>query len=429
MPSIIEKWQTKKAEAEKSEDAEVLAGLYNSFNEEVAQTLDTLVKSKEANENEVKELQSELLKIKDEQLHQLNHALKKQGLAIEKISRSEKETRNKSVREQLKEGLREKAADIANLRERETAQPFSIKVVGDMTFSGNVSGGNIPVEDRIEGLNIIPSRQVRLLNLMTSRTTQSNVVSWVYQTGKEGAAGQTDEGAAKNQIDFDLVVANESIVKTTAYIKISDEMLDDIDWIESEVNSELLRELLKSVEATTYGGNGTPPNHNGIRTVASAFAAGAFASAVDNANRVDVLAVALNQIMIAQETSDFGNMAILMHPTDVTFLKVAKVSGTDRRYVDRLQMIGGSLLFDMNIPIIPTTLVTVDEYLIGDFSKAISVQRDGVDIQMGYDGNDFTTNFRTIRAEWRGATIVKNNDRTAFVAGDFSTDTAALETV
>jgi len=35
---------------------------------------------------------------------------------------------------------------------------------------------------------------------------------------------------------------------------------------------------------------------------------------------------------------------------------------------------------------------------------------------------------RTIIAEWRGLVYVKNNDRTAFVAGDFTTDTAALET-
>jgi hypothetical protein len=41
---------------------------------------------------------------------------------------------------------------------------------------------------------------------------------------------------------------------------------------------------------------------------------------------------------------------------------------------------------------------------------------------------EFTRNLRTIIAEWRGALVVKNNDRTAFVKGVFATDMAALET-
>jgi hypothetical protein len=49
-------------------------------------------------------------------------------------------------------------------------------------------------------------------------------------------------------------------------------------------------------------------------------------------------------------------------------------------------------------------------------------------IQVGMDGNDFTMNMRTVRAEWRGLCIVKNNDRSAFVKGVIATDAAALET-
>jgi hypothetical protein len=37
--------------------------------------------------------------------------------------------------------------------------------------------------------------------------------------------------------------------------------------------------------------------------------------------------------------------------------------------------------------------------------------------------------FRTILAEWRGLSAVKNNDRTAFVKGVFATDKGELEVV
>jgi hypothetical protein len=76
---------------------------------------------------------------------------------------------------------------------------------------------------------------------------------------------------------------------------------------------------------------------------------------------------------------------------------------------------------------IPTTLVTAGEYLIGDFTKATLYEKEGVSVVMGLDGNDFTKNLQTIRAEWRGAVVVKTNDRTAFVKGVFATDMAALD--
>jgi len=90
-------------------------------------------------------------------------------------------------------------------------------------------------------------------------------------------------------------------------------------------------------------------------------------------------------------------------------------------------MVAGQLSLD-GIPIIPTTLVTQDEYLIGDFTKAFMLQKQGVSIEIGYNADNFVKNYKTIRAEWRGVVYVKNNDRTSFVTGTLSTDAAALET-
>jgi len=293
-----------------------------------------------------------------------------------------------------------------------------------MLISTNVSGGNVPVEQRIPGMNAIASRQVRLLDIVSRGTAESNVISWVSQANKDGAAGGTAEGAVKNQIDFDLVVASETVVKRTAFIKVSDEMVDDISFMASEINNELMRELLKDVENQVYQGNGVAPNMNGIRTVATAFAAGSFANAVDNANIVDVLRVAMNQVKLADQAMP---NYILMNPSDITSLKLIKVGSTDDRYIDQLQLVAGMLSLD-GVPIIESTLVSQDDYLVGAFDLATVYDKGSVSIEVGLDGSDFTDNMRTVRAEWRGATVVKTNDRTAFIAGDFTTDKAALET-
>lgn len=404
--------------AEKS--AEELAGLYNEYNEVKRTELENAIEAK-ATKEDIDSLKAELVNNQVEQIKALNETLKAQGVAIKKLS--EKGANEVGVLSSTKSMLSEKRDELAAIKGN-SDKKVALKVAGTMLGSTNVSGGNVPVEQRLPGLDIVPSRRVRLLDIVQRGTADSNIISWVSQANKDGAAGQTAEGAAKNQIDFDLVVNTESLKKTTAYIKISEEMLTDISFIESEINNELMREILKAVETQVYSGDGTGNNLNGIVTQATAFAAGTFALAVDNANEADVLTVAANQIKLAEH--DAPNY-ILMNPSDVTTLKLIKTSATDKRYVDRLAMIAGEMSLD-GIPIIETTLVAQDKYLIGDFSKATVFDKGMVDIKVGYENDDFTKNLVTILAEWRGLNLIKTNDTSAFVTGTFSTDKAALET-
>ena len=398
--------------------AEEKAGLYNEYNTELKSYIETLEKNVDgkATKEDLAQAVSDLNKTRVEQMETLNKALTEMGLAIKAGAEGQKVESIKGLHEMLKDN-KEK---ISSLKNGKDGFDFEVKAVGTMLESTNVSGGNVPVEQRIAGLNIIPSRRIRLMDLVSRGTATSNIISWVYQSGKEGSAGGTSEGRLKNQIDFNLVVASQNVVKRTAFIKVSTEMLDDIDFIETEINNELLRELNKDIELTAYSGDNIAPNMNGVSTVATAFSAGSFALSVDNANNVDVIDVALNQIDIAEQ--DPAN-AILMHPSDVTALRLIKLSATDKRYLfeDGVATING-------VAIIKTTLVTAGTYLVGAFNLATLYDKGSIRIEMGLDGDDFTKNLRTIIAEYRGAMVVKNNDRTAFVKGVFATDKAALET-
>ena len=401
--------------------AEEMAGLYNEYNEKTREELSAAIEAK-ASKEDIDSLKKSLEENQVEQMKALNATLKEYGVSIKKLSKGVAGAASEVVNS-VKKGLMDNIDSLIEMKDNKSTN-ISFKAVGPMLISSNVSGGNVPVEQRLAGLNELPSRTVRLLDIVTRGTAESNVISWVYQANKEGAAGGTAEGELKNQIDFDLVVDSETVKKRTAFIKISEEMLGDISFMESEINNELMRELLKDVEAQVYEGDGTGTNLNGIKTVASAFAAGTFAGAVDNANAADVLTVAANQIKIG----DFvAPNFILMHPSDVTNLKLIKTSSTDRRYVDRLAMIAGQMSLD-GMPIIESTLVTQDEYLIGNFDLATVYDKGSIRIEVGRDSDDFTKNMVTVLAEWRGLNLVKNNDRGAFVTGTFSVDAAALET-
>ena len=396
--------------------------LYTEYISNITKSLAEAVEGN-ATKEEFEEMRKDIVKAAADNAEVTNNILKTQGKAIKEALN--KLSSNESIEKTIEEHLTENKESISKYKNGEqVAFKFTTKAVADMTAALNVSGGDLPQSMRIPGLNTVPSRQVRFLDVLTKGAVSSNIVDWVYQSGKEGAAGQTAQGSTKNQIDFNMVVASQKVEKTTAYITITDEMLDDIPFMATEINNELMREMAKAIESGAFNGNGTTPNLSGVDTVATAFAAGTFALGVDNANEVDVLVVAANQIAIANQ--DAPNY-IFMHPSDVTSLKLEKVTATDKRYVQRLQEDGGSLSMD-GIPIIQTTLVAVGDYLIGDFTKANLLTKQGVTIEVGYNADNFVKNFKTIRAEWRGVCYVKNNDRTAFVTGTFSADMAALET-
>ena len=385
----------------------------------VAMYQDELAKLASMLEEENKGLKSEIKVVKN----QMEVGFKEISTKLEKMKSVSSVA--KSFSQQLRESLEANKEALKSLKEKGEGR-VSFKAVGNMTFA-NVSGGNVPVEDRMEGLNTIASRDTKFLNVLQTRSTSSNVISWVAQANQDGTAGQTAEGALKNKIDFDLVVSSENVKKTTAFIKVSNEMLDDIDWMQSEIEAELMRELYKAIENGAFSGAGTGATLKGVNTVATAFAiTGAdFNEPITNANEVDVLVAGNLQIELAEQGS--ANYAFL-NPRDVASLKVAKVSGTDKRYIDRLQAIGSSLLLDGVTKIVPTTLVPAGTFLMGNFDKAFLVEKDGVKYDLGYENDDFTKNFVTLRAEWRGAVVVKTNDRTAFVKGTFSTAIASLET-
>jgi hypothetical protein len=81
------------------------------------------------------------------------------------------------------------------------------------------------------------------------------------------------------------------------------------------------------------------------------------------------------------------------------------------------------------IPILETNLVTAGTYLTGDFNKATVFDKGSITVEVGRDSDDFTKNLVTVRAEWRGANVIRTNQLSAFVTGVIATDTAALEAI
>ena len=402
-------------------EADKQAELYNDYNEASKKEIEKAIELK-ASKEDITALKSELSDTMTKQFVALQKVLKDQGILMKRLTSEEVREKQVTVKDKVLEN-KEAISKIAKGESRENVRFTVNKAVGDMSLSGNTTG-QIPQADRNPVIGDVNERAVTILDLVSSGSIGSNIKEWVYVANEEGAAASTAEGAIKNQIDFELIVGSNKVEKVTAYIVATDEMLEDVEGVVSLVNNKLTTKVRLALEKYVYDGDGVSPNLEGISTVAPTFAAGAFAGIVDNANNVDVLAVAQNQIELADCAMP---TAIFMNPSDVTSLLLEKVSSTDKRYIERLQMIAGTLSFD-GVPVVKSTMVPAGEFIMGDFTKANVDYKKGFTVEIGYNADNFVKNFKTIRGEVRAVCYVEHNDRPCFVKGNFATAKAALET-
>jgi hypothetical protein len=407
-------------------DAKELQAYYVAKLKSESEAMELRVKKLETEVNpaSIVSLENEVKAIKDNQIKSLNSALEAQGVVLKKLEEGKVSGANMLEAEgTVKSALLKYADDFKSAKEGRHSFKFEVKAVGDMMLSTNITG-QIPQADRLEGVNDIALREAKTYSLFPKFITQGNTVEWVFETSPEGSIDGTSEGGASDQLDTNFEVSSVSLVKRSAHYKVSVEMLDDVSFMEGWLRNKLIVRLFLDVDNQCLNGGGTGNNLAGILSYATAFSAGSFANAIDNANEVDALVVSANQIRLAHHR---GALTIMMHPSDITKLKVEKLSSTDKRYVERLAMAGESLSID-GMPIVENVNITEGDYLIGEFSKATIVEKRGIELELGLDGNDFIQGMRTIQADWRGQLFVQDNDASAFVKGTFATVKSALET-
>ncbi len=315
--------------------------------------------------------------------------------------------------------LAEKAEDLKAMKEKSGASvQITLKAAGTMAESTNITG-QVPQAQREAGITRIVRRNPFILELVNVGTIMSNVWEWVEQKNADGGSAMTAEGAAKSQADFDLVVASANVKKVTAYIKITKEMLDDVELMRSEIDQELIELINLKIDEQLLSGSGLTVYLSGIVTTATAWAAGAFALAIPTPTKWDVLRTAINQVRV----NLFEPNYIVMHPTDVASMELSKDS-TGQYIMPPFAAVDGTIV--SGIRVVANTGVTIDKFLVGDFSKYGVRFKEGVTINVGYENDDFTKNLVTILAEARLVGRVKSNHYGAFVYGDFSDAVIAL---
>ena len=375
------------------------------------QKADTLNKEIEALKTNEKEFETRLQKQMDEFQTGIQKSLKTPS----------QET--KTFVAELKEKLQ---ADIKRLKEEKGASvTYDIKAFLQSNTDSVTTGDTIPLPMREVGIGKTADRPPFLYELLGARPCSSNVVEWVERKTLTDKSEFTAEGnATADESVLGYKIASQAIKKISAFIKVSKEAMNDIDFIMSEIRTELVTLVLLKLDNTILEGNDSTDTNSfdGIEQYCQAFAPGWTLEAGVTPGDWDVILAAGNQVSQNNYIPDvaiisvkkFGQM-LSQRDGNGQFDRPVYVSGDGRS-----MSING-------MRVLANTGVDDDDFFVFDSTKAALFVRQGLEIEV-FDQNDkdALADLKTVRASMRCALRVKGTDTNAFVTGTF---TAAKSTI
>ena len=374
--------------------------------------------------DEVAQLKSELdnykaLEVKNSEMEKAIAKMEGRLEAMaEKAVDAPKKQGAKTIKEALVKTYTDNVKAIADSIEK--GNRINLEVKTDTTIDGDYTG-NIALSVLEPGVNKIarPIRRIREISNVGSTT--SKFVTYIQQTqqvapGAEESLWVNEAGPKFNgEVKYEEV--SEEVKKIAAYIKVSKEMLADLSFVRSEINTELMEAIEQNIDLSLVNGAGGN-DLNGLLSVAPSFNAGSFANAVPSANISDLIRIAKAQIQAA----NFEPTHVVLNPEDVAKIELTKTSTGEYSYPafwDANMRVAGLIVVSSNN-------ITAGTMIVGDFSKFNIKFREDMNMSVGYENDDFTRNMVTILCEARLVAYVKGNDVNAFVQSDMTTDIAAI---
>ena len=286
------------------------------------------------------------------------------------------------------------------------APEYGLKAAGDVHQVQSTGEGIL--QPQID-TNIVHTYKERptIANWLGSGTLTSTAIQYFieqdFNPATGGNFGLVGENAKKPGMTFpEYTSVTETLRKIAGWIKISDEMSEDLAFIASEINNRLLYQLLMFEEDQLLNGDGTGLNVTGLLNregIQTETAAGAddLADAVFRARTKVALATGLQ--------AD----GMVMNPLDYQALRLAKDG--NGQYLAGGPFTGqygnGPVLQDPPLwglgNTILTTAIPAGKVLVGAGKQAATVYRKGgIRVEASnVDGEDFTHNRFTVLAEER----------------------------
>jgi HK97 family phage major capsid protein len=328
--------------------------------------------------------------------------------------KASKQVEAKDFKSELAENMKSAADGFGKmLRDGKGSRvQFELKAVGDMTFANNFSTAGAAVTFVKPGIIELPKRKLHVRQLLqVGGMGLKSTFDFVKEIAGEGAPAPAAEGALKSQFDLDLQESSAKAEWIAGFLRISRNMLDDVEGMTTFLGSRLPELLLRAEDSQLLSGTGVSPQLKGLMTAGN-FTAATSAATIDVEQLIDAIA--------QLEGSDREANGILLNPSDYYAIMKTKASGSgeyDLPY-SVVQIVNGQLLI-AGVPVYKSTAMTVDKFLVGDWVMGANlIFREPAKLEFFYeDGTNVRENKVTVRIEERVAFPVYGNDY--FILGDF----------
>lgn len=263
--------------------------------------------------------------------------------------------------------------------------------------------------DRRPGIVIPGQRRLTIRDLLPSVPTESGSVEYVREVSMTNNAATVAEGALKPQSTVTLELLTAKVVTIAHWAHASNQILADVPYLASYLEGRLRYGLMYVEEMQLLMGAGTGTDLAGLYTLATNYSA-PYTPLGDT--MIDQSRGAMAQL----ENSNYRATAFVLHPNDWTRIELLKTS--DGAYLKANPNEGNARVL-WGLPVVTTTAMTQDKFLVGDFNQAAVIfdrQNPTLDIAT-QDQDDFVKNLVKLRVEERLALAVQLPG--ALVKGDF----------
>jgi HK97 family phage major capsid protein len=241
-------------------------------------------------------------------------------------------------------------------------------------------------------------------SLIAGVPTTSNAIEFTKENAFTNNAAEAAEGSAKAESAITFTLVSMPISTVAHWIKISRQLAADNAALAAYVNARMVYGVNRKVESQLVAGDGAAPNISGILDSGNYTAHGYLSGALGSTLAKLVL---IRKVIGDLYAAGYPADAIILNPVDWATIETELLTTAAGQVPFRYDEAGRPILF--GIYVVQSVGMTADQFAVGAFRQAATIHnREGVVVEMSdSDGDNFTKNLVTIRAERRLALAVE----------------------
>ncbi|PKN81540.1 MAG: phage major capsid protein [Chloroflexi bacterium HGW-Chloroflexi-9] len=266
-----------------------------------------------------------------------------------------------------------------------------------ITGGGATSAGPFIQNDLMPGFIAYLRETPRVAQVVGQGTTDSDVVEYVTQSAVTNAAAETAEDTQASEATYAYATNTTNVKEITHFVPITLRAMANAGQLRGVIENELVIDVLDRLDSEVAAGNGSGQNFTGITATSGigTFALGAY-------TRLDAIHRAITTVRTAAGVrleSDY----IGMHPNDWQKVRLEKDSNGNY-LMGPAGMAGDKQVW--GVPVIASSVFTEGTIVAGNFNRGATLWlREGLSVNAGLDGNDFTKRRISLLAAMRAAFV------------------------